>query len=217
MPSPLEIAAIQRIVSDRKIPHLCHFTQVQNLPSILNNGIISQTLLSKMQFEAFITDPLRLDNKRDYSCLSIGFPTHRMFYRVRNNIGGNWIILLLDVRILWEHDCLFYPINAADHLVRYRNISEFQGSTALEKLYECTDAVLRENYLNYYPSLPSSEQAEVMVPGIIPPDCIHSIIFDSLDLAQNFEQNFPLHGKNLYYNPPNQRYFTTRKAFCLGF
>ncbi|MDH2535038.1 DarT ssDNA thymidine ADP-ribosyltransferase family protein [Acinetobacter baumannii] len=214
MPTPQEITAIQKIVQERKIPYLVHFTRVNNLPSILQHGIVSQNLFSQINNQPLITDPLRLDNKRDYSCFSIAFPNHRMFYRARNNIIGDWVLIRLSTQILWDYDCLFYPINAADNLVRFRDINDFQGSIALSNLFLNSDENPRESFLHSYD--PTNDQSEVMVPGVIGSNYIQDIIFDSQQVAQDFINRIPDHGKQLYYCPPNQKFYTTRKACRYG-
>ncbi|MFH4181086.1 DUF4433 domain-containing protein, partial [Acinetobacter baumannii] len=63
MPTTQEQQAIQAIVTAKNIPYLVHFTRVDNLPSILNNGFYPQS--RKMQLLngiSHINDELRLDN-----------------------------------------------------------------------------------------------------------------------------------------------------------
>ncbi|ENV67404.1 Uncharacterised protein [Acinetobacter junii] len=215
MPTPQEITAIQQIVIEKTIPYIVHFTRVDNLPSILTHGIYPPNSFPLINNQALITDPLRLDNKRDYSCFSIAFPNHRMFFRVRNNIQGDWVLLRLSRQILWDFDCLFYPINAADNFVRFRDINEFKGSTALRNLFLNTEDNPREPFLHACD--PTNDQSEVMVPGIINSNYIEDIIFDSQQVAQDFINKVPNHGKNLYYCPPNQKFYTTRKACRYGY
>lgn len=214
MPTLEEQTAIQSVVKDKDIPYLVHFTHVNNLPSILQNGFYPQAKKDDLHAGiAQINDTKRYDNKTDYSCFSIGFPNWRMFYKVRNNIAGSWAVLLINSRILWEKECLFYATNAADNSVRFNDKSCHTGTTALESMYAFSKDYPRENFLKSFD--PTDDQAEVMIPGIIEQAYIQSIIFDNERLADSyFEQ---VKDKEVYFCRPNTKIYTTRKACRHGF
>lgn len=214
MPTPQEQQAIQAIVTARNIPYLVHFTRTDNLPSILNHGFYPQSrkmeLLSGI---SHINDELRLDNKKDHTCFSITFPNSRMFFRVRNTFGGNWAVLLINKKILWEKDCLFYQSNAASNIVRFNSINDHKGSYALSKMFLSSYECPRENFL--LDSDPTDEQAEVMIPGIIESSYIDSIIFDNNDIAMQYRNL--VKDKEIHYCQPVTRIYTTRRAFRYGY
>jgi len=120
---------IEDIIIKRNIKHLIHFTRIENLENILVNGLIPRNamkdefvdLLSFWMDENeeenggkyFYNDLNRLDNKLDYSCLSVGFPNDKMFYKLKLECPhAEWVIISISPQILVNHECLFYPCNA---------------------------------------------------------------------------------------------------------
>lgn len=76
---PQRIQQIQSIVAQRGIEHLVHFTRVDNLASIMQNGIIPIANTAQNQINPVINDPYRWDGHTNASCLSITRPNHHMF------------------------------------------------------------------------------------------------------------------------------------------
>ena len=116
MPTVQEQLAIQAIVTARNIPYLVHFTHVDNLPSILQHGLQPRSVVDDANQNKnnilfgkniIFNDSYRVDYKREYNCLSVSFPNWRMFWGCRQNSGGNWVVLLLHPKILWEKESLF--------------------------------------------------------------------------------------------------------------
>lgn len=214
MPNIPEQVAIQKFVNIKQIPYLVHFTHVNNLPSILQYGFYPQAQKTDLAAGiAHINDSLRLDNKKNYSCFSIAFPNSRMFYRVRNSFGGDWAVLLINNRILWEKDCLFYEMNAADSRVRFNDVEYHRGANALARMYDHSDDSPREPHLLNCD--PTNDQAEVMVPGIIDPSYINSIVFDNQTIATHYHHNIT--DKSIYYCAPSTKIYTTRRACRSGY
>lgn len=77
--------AIKKIIEDRKIPALTHFTSLSNLESILENGLYSR---DKVDESVEVNDEMRLDGRKNTISTSIGFPNSKMFYKYRNQKGG---------------------------------------------------------------------------------------------------------------------------------
>lgn len=111
--------------------------------------------------------------------------------------------------ILLKYDCLFYPCNAADSRVSQKDISEFRGAEALERLFYTEG---REIYLKDYH--PTDVQAEVMIRGNISPSYISFICINDEQLTNEYKINFPRF--KFIYVPDSTRVFNTRKAFIFG-
>lgn len=213
MPTVQEQLAIQNIVKAKNIPYLVHFTHVGNLPSILKHGFYPQSRQTELSGAIHhINDYMRLDNKTDHTCFSISCPNSRMFFRVRNKFNGNWAVLLINNRILWEKECLFYQTNAASNSVRFNSINNHQGSHALSTMFLSSDECPRDSFL--LDCDPTDEQAEVMIPGIIESSYIDAIVFDNREIAD--EYNNRIKDKEILYCQPVTRIYTTRKAFRYG-
>ena len=71
---------IQQITQARKIPHLVHFTRLENLDSILNHGLLTRAECAARQIASVNTDTQRLDYQ-EAVCVSVSFPNYKMFYR----------------------------------------------------------------------------------------------------------------------------------------
>ncbi|WP_197277757.1 DarT ssDNA thymidine ADP-ribosyltransferase family protein, partial [Novosphingobium sp. KN65.2] len=92
---------IRDFAVERSIPYLLHFTRAENLPSIMANGLVPRAQIDSGQVAAAANDDMRLDNRRDYNCLSVAFPNCLMFYRFQNdNPGVEWPILVINRAIM---------------------------------------------------------------------------------------------------------------------
>ena len=109
-----EAKSIRDFIATRNIPSLVHFTRIENIRSILENGIVPRSLLDP---GFHFNDEMRLDRFPESTSLSISFPNWQMFYRCRRaerNQGANWVVLAISTETLVTHPCLFFPTNAAN-------------------------------------------------------------------------------------------------------
>lgn len=163
-------AGIRERCEARNIQTLTHFTRVENVQSILTHGLISHAALNG---RGIINDYDRYDRKTYANCLSITSPNYRMFYRQRmGNPRSEWAVLLLDPSLLWELDCGFTEINAADSLVSRRTDDEIRGPEAFERLFG-NDT--HRNQWKITPSEPTNPQSEVLCFETIPPRYITAV------------------------------------------
>jgi hypothetical protein len=117
---------IRRICNRHCITTLVHFTRIENLRSILQNGLLNRSLLETRGQQFFCNDSDRVDGHPEAICLSISFPNYRMFYSIRKQKekaeevkDSQWVVLLLDAKVLWELDCAFCQENASSNAVRH--------------------------------------------------------------------------------------------------
>lgn len=177
--------SIQKVIEKRGIKFLVHFTRLENLDNILRNGIIPRSdmkdeFIKENSGKYIYNDHHRLDGKCGYSCLSIGFPNHLMFYKLRiDNPNSKWAVIGLSTEILLNYDCLFYPCNAARRDVSHQDISNYQGAKAFDAMFQ--------NDLNY----PQDVQAEVMVKGIIKPKYIRGCAFSEQEYVDKYKAVYP--------------------------
>ena len=87
------------------------------------------------------------------------------------------------------------------------------GVDALARMYHYSDTLPRESFLLNCD--PTNDQAEVMVPGIIDPSYINSIVFDNRQIADHYFKNIT--DKSVYYCTPSTKIYTTRRACRNGF
>lgn len=154
---------LQQAVTARNIHHLYHFTHSDNLSSILKKGLMGRKTLQDENHKFEANDEVRLDGYPDAICLSISFPNARMFYKCRNEKVGDWVILDLAPRVLWEKDCSFYPNNAASSSFRFTDRKDMEGKSAFDNLFLEPAVGSSRKTLNLTSEYPTDVQAEVLV------------------------------------------------------
>lgn len=169
---------IIKIIENRKIESLYHFTQGENLSSILKYGILSRESLNNKSIEACINDEERFDRCKNATCLSIGFPNYKMFYSLRiKDKNKSWIVLELSSDILIDFECAYCKKNAGDHEIFNMPIDDRKGRDAFNSLFE--DDYIERNKLDIPDYYPSNPQAEVLVFSDIPMKYVKNIYVEN--------------------------------------
>lgn len=178
---------IEDFVNERGIKNLVHFTRVENLSSILNNGLIPVSYLSQKRMDYINNDDLRLDDCEDANCISIQYPNYQMFYKYRNqNRGTDWVILGIKKEVLWKKDCVFCVENAASGRMLSTSLDERRGVEALKRLYDEYPGKPLRTELKLRNDFPTHPQAEVLVFDIIEPELIWGVAFKSQEKLQQY-------------------------------
>lgn len=202
--------AIRKIVSDRKIEFLTHFTQVSNLRSILNFGLRSIADLRADGIHVEVNDHHRHDRCRDSVCLSISHPNCQMFYRYRCNFSdAKWCVLGLKPEILWEKDCAFCKHNAADARVSNVPLEQRRLPASLSALFDEIDGCPTRAQQCLSHSDPTDVQAEVLVFKKIEPKFVIGAQFDCQETKDHFEPLFGP-GKRALLTSPGKSLFAQR-------
>ncbi len=170
---------IKKIVAERNIRWLYHFTRLDNVKNILMRGLVPR--IPDPDFPIICTDPVRIDGRLDCVSLSISFPNDRMFYvKRKENPSSIWCVLVLNSSILYQYSCLFFPHNAA----RYNNNSdrdEWRGALALERQFQ------EDQRPKYLPAcFPTDVQAEVQVESAIPLSLTKALYFEDENANKTF-------------------------------
>ncbi len=189
---------IKSIAEDRKIDVLCHFTRVENLSGILRDGLLSRTALERSGVSFIPTDMSRQDGYSEAVCLSISFPNYRMFYYKRElfrNCGpvrhSQWVVLLFDVRLLWELECGFCQQNAAAYSERSVSREEMRATPAFARMFSDSDGVSRQELwdLNIPRNYPTNPQAEVLVFDTVPTTYLREVHFHDIRALESWQHN----------------------------
>ena len=188
---------IQQICVERGITTLCHFTRIEHLSSILQKGLLSRSILETSRQQFFWNDPDRADGHPEAICLSISFPNYRMFYSIRKEKertqGVNdtqWIVLLLDAKVLWALDCAFCQENASSNAVRHIPLKDRKQPDALKGLFVEDYHAINRQSLQIPDDYPTNPQAEVLVFNRIPAQYINKVHFwTATALDQWFSSN----------------------------
>ena len=74
---------MNRILEQKRIDTLYHFTRTENLENIFQYGIIPREVLDRRRIKSSYNDEFRYDDCLDAVCTSIEFPNYKMFYKLR--------------------------------------------------------------------------------------------------------------------------------------
>ena len=208
---------IQQFCEDRGITTLCHFTRVENLQSILQEGLIGRGLLEEQRQQFLFNDNDRVDGHKEAVCLSISFPNYQMFYSIRERKKSSegvdhsqWIVLLLDATMLWELECAFCQRNAAHKTVSSIPLKDRRKPEALKGMFEDFYNIRHQN-LSIPQDYPTHPQAEVLVFDPIPVRYIKAIHFwDAASqeswLPSNTDGDYEASGTDRHYFEPRCDY-----------
>jgi len=183
---------IKKYCIDRDIKYLCHFTRLENLGSILLNGVIPRSVLEKGDSQFIINDEERYDRFRDACCFSISFPNYKLFYTFRNKYPEtNWVVLFYDVSLLWEYKSYCCITNAAfkcGELNFQLKISPDRFQELFADFYVGGKNVKR-NDLGIPESYPTNPQAEVLIFDTVPVKEIKYVYFMKQVIFDNWLKN----------------------------
>jgi len=93
---------IAKLVSERNIGSLLHFTHLNNLEQILRSGLKTRQQIDGLKPRVMVNDQVRADGRLDTVSLSIGHPNSRMFYKYRIQTEGHWAVIAVRRKVLWE-------------------------------------------------------------------------------------------------------------------
>ncbi len=159
------------IINDRGINYFVHYTRIDNLESIIKNGLCSVEYMEKHGIPYIPNDIQRLDGRRDAISLSVSFPNYKNFYKARQNADSDWCVIRLDPRKVVELECAYFCTNAANSNWRIIDWSRLNNA-------ECFELMFHENRRS--PQIPkrytTDPQAEIMVKDRIPGDFIDSVV-----------------------------------------
>lgn len=188
---------LRNIIGSRGIEYLCHFTPIDNLESILNNGLYSREYIEDNLPDAIWIDDTRAEGIKKGICLSVSFPNSKMFYSKRQSCKDieEWAVIVLSAsKVLLNYDCAFFPTNAAFSGYRSIPLSDFMHSGAFSTLFDYevenrNGTVHRDRNLD--DEFPTDVQAEVIVLNHISPDSIVGCQLQSDRHLEYFKEKFP--------------------------
>lgn len=183
---------MEKLLKERNITSLCHFTQAANLESIFRYGLLSRKALVHNAITAEINDPYRWDGCLDAVSTSIMFPNYKMFYTLRmQNTMVDWAILEIDASIMLNAGCAFNWTNAADSTVSSIPIADRMTTSAFSGLFTDKAGYPQRSTLNIPDCYPTNPQAEVLVFSDIGVDDIVGVYFEKKEVADRYLSIIP--------------------------
>ena len=183
-------------VQKRGIEHVLHFTKIENLFSIIKNGLIPRETLDNHNISYSYNDELRVDRCKNASCLSISFPNYNMFYSYRiHDPSQEWVVISLYPRLLWEKDCAFCFSNAACSEISSISISERKRPEAFVKMFDDFECYPRRSELKIKDCHTTNPQAEVLVFGVIEPNYFQGIFFQNQKTVDELQKKYKILNK----------------------
>ena len=184
--------SMQRFLTDRKIDTLFHFTRAENLPNILEHGLLPRSVLEENNIDSSFNDEYRYDKCKNAVCTSIEFPNYKMFYTLRmDNPDVGWVVLLLNAQIMCDFECVFCSTNAGNARIYTRDIEERKGVKALRKLFDERDNGPTRKELGIPDWYPTDPQSEVLVFANIPTSYINKVFFENKKVFEKYTGLLP--------------------------
>ena len=182
------VEAMQRIVKERNIRCLYHYTQLMNLDSILWSGILSKAWMRRQGVAFAENDPDRFDGELDGISVSVGFPNFKTFYTKRKQMENDpsvhgWAVLALKPDLLWELPCSFQWANAASREMIAVPLEERRTAEAFGRMFADLPDHPRSGLIS--PWQTTDPQAEVLVFGEIPREYILYANVESEDVKNS--------------------------------
>lgn len=201
-------------INKRGIKTFVHFTHIDNLSSILKNGVLSIDEMGRHGINYHRIDENRFDRRTNWISTSITEINSCMFWQkcIEKNLNpDDYVILFLDpLYIIDNTRYCFTSINAASKEVA--NGVLYDTYNSFLSMFNDTgrkDTLLANQTTNV--------QAEVMVERCIPAKAIKSIAFRSYkkycEFCINHQDTFKEIRNDIYFDYSNyaKKYFDTRK------
>ena len=184
----------ERIISDameRGIAYLVHFTSVDNIESILENGLLTREYLENEDIEFDYNDEYRIDEVEDSVSLSITSPNYKMFYPIRcNNPEKEWVVFKLKAIDVLKLDCAFCYKNAASSEITNIPLEERCTYEAYLTLFDEEHTEYTREQMRLTRDEPTNPQAEILVLESIPVEYIEYAIFQDKSIYDKYKNLF---------------------------
>ncbi|WP_058282209.1 DarT ssDNA thymidine ADP-ribosyltransferase family protein [Ruegeria denitrificans] len=160
---------IKEVAEAHGVRRVLHFTAIENIPSIVQHGLLSVQECRRRGLEVVTTDCFRIDNRTDTICTTITNVNCEMLNRkIVDFPNRRWVILHLSPEILWECRCRFLHTNASRReILPYDHF--YESAEAFEAMFRRNRAGITIVGSQAIPAnVPLDPQAEVQVSDHIP-------------------------------------------------
>lgn len=184
---------MDRILRQKRIDTLYHFTRTENLENIFRYGIVPRETLDRRGISSYYNDEYRYDNCLEAVCTSIEFPNYKMFYKLRlENPETDWVVLKLDANILCDFKCAYCWTNAGDASIYTVPVEKRMSIEAFLELFDDREGYPKREDLHINDWYPTNPQAEVLVFGTISTDYISAVCFENFEDRKKYLDLIPI-------------------------
>ena len=186
---------IKAILDRRKIRYCVHFTRMDNLNSILSNGLIPVSIQNKKGMDSLHNDEQRIDTHLDCTSCSVTFPNYKLFSKFSDYKfpGSTWVMIVLSTDILLSPNNVIYfcHTNAASVVPRCLDVKDLCTANSFESMFCETKTIKGEKIINRASlqvddCITTDPQAEILVSDIIEPEFIKGIYFQRQNHADSY-------------------------------
>lgn len=184
-----DLATLVAIIAERKL-RLFHFTDLRNIGSILEFGLLPRNDPQFKLLEVHGKDNTRFDNYG--TCFSVGFPNYKMLYS-KSQGSNSFAIIEIDTDCLTSGNWLAYPTNSA--LFVGQHPKAFTGTNAFGYLFENKLAteigqLADRGKLKIEDGWTTDPQAEVILNDAISSESIKAVHFKLASQSEDALQKF---------------------------
>jgi len=176
-------------INQRGITRLCHFTHLSSFRQIAaDENVWSTQVLARKHPTAAVNDQLRLDGHLDYISCSVQFPNLWVLdaYRANGHRTDEWVVLLLEPKLLSVSSTRFSPVNAATAFGAH----VADGLEGLVSMFQHRPPSVHNVYRGqlHLKSCPTDNQAEVLVSKAILADEVIGVVCMTPEVQQQIDQ-----------------------------
>ncbi|KRQ86502.1 hypothetical protein ABG79_01711 [Caloramator mitchellensis] len=211
---------IKEIIERRKIKHLIHFTRIENLSSILENGLMPISILFDKEICYIGNDRNRLDEMLDCISCSVTFPNYKLFFAFRlKEPSAKWVVIAISKDILFStnNTAYFCSTNAAALIPKIRK-EIYTKAERLEDMF-CDNytakngKIIQRRSLQIDDNYTTDPQAEILISGIIDYKYIDYIYFNNQDDVDYYRKTYDTYLLSKFNYKIDQKYFQPRKDY----
>jgi hypothetical protein len=184
-----ESVQIRSHVLLKVIGPIIHYTPIENIPSIIENGIVSVSESKVKDLKIVKNDSQRLDNLLNWISTSIMHPNYAYMHSIKaRDPHKQFAIVELDPKLLWTHDWIAFPTNAAakeSQSLLLNDPNRLMGLNGLINLFKdgisrdrLNPAKISRSSYSLSDNEPTDPQAEVMFFREIPSHFIKRVYFE---------------------------------------
>ena len=213
---------VKVLFEKRKIQFLVHFTRIDNLASILQNGLVPVTMQQSMEIKSIHNDDMRLDFMTDCTSCSVEFPNYKLFYTFREHKfpGTHWVIIAIAKEVTFSpaNVAYFCSTNAARIIPRTNNSANLCTADAFESMF-CETITRKDGSkvnrasLQIDDSRTTDPQAEILISGIIGTQYIRGVFFQSQQDRDDYISQNGSDDLCLYDHQIDPSFFAPREDF----